>query len=203
VTDERKASWRISQAEAVQMDILPGWYATQGRRRLLAAAGAFSLALVWAMAGVVWATGPGDGTRWIVFALMAVTLVVYFPAVTLMNVATRGLTALTERNLDERQVGERLRATAVAHRLMTRLLAALACLTLVVGFLRGREHMVPGSTLLYLSLAVALTHFVLPLIVSCWRMPDPPPDDEEEEEGAERSSSAAGGAATGAPEAGA
>ncbi|GGL18344.1 hypothetical protein [Planomonospora parontospora] len=196
MTDGRKAPWRISQAEAVQMDILPGWYATQGRRRLLAAAGAFSLALAWAMAGVVWIIGPDGGTRWIVFALMAVMAVVYFPAVTLMNVATRGMTALTERNLDERQVGERLRATAVAHRLMTRLLAALACLTLGVGLLRGREHMVPGSTLLYLSLAVALTHFVLPLIVSCWRMPDPPPDDEDEDE---RSSSADGGAATGTP----
>ncbi|GGK64408.1 hypothetical protein Ppa06_18850 [Planomonospora parontospora subsp. parontospora] len=195
MTDGRKAPWRISQAEAVQMDILPGWYATRGRRRLLAATGAFSLGLAWAMAGVVWVAGPDEGARWIVLTLLAVMLVIYLPAVTLMNVATRGMTALTERNLDERQVGERLRATAVAHRLMTRLLAALACLTLVVGLLRGREHMVPGSTLLYLSLAVALTHFVLPLIVSCWRMPDPPPDDEDEDE---RSSSAGGGAA-GAP----
>ncbi|GII00440.1 hypothetical protein [Planobispora takensis] len=174
-----KERWQRSQAEVMQRDMLPAWYATRERRRLLAAGAALALALSWVNAVVAWVMGPTEAQRWIVLTLLVVMGLVYLPAVTLMNVATRGVTALAEQQLDERQLGERLRAVALAQRATTTILAALAVVFLVNGMFQGRGHTVPGSAMLYLFLALALTHFVLPLIVSCWRLPDPPPDDDD------------------------
>ncbi|GIH90423.1 hypothetical protein ACFFMN_07955 [Planobispora siamensis] len=171
--------WQRSQAEVMQRDMLPAWYATRERRRVLAAAAVFALALGWVNAVVAWVMGPTQTQRWIVLTLLVVMMVVYLPAVTLMNVATRGVTALAERQLDERQRGERLRAVALSHRTTTVILALLAVVFLVNGMAQGRGHTVSGSAMLHLFLALALTHFVLPLIVSCWRLPDPPPDDDD------------------------
>ncbi|MBG0830485.1 hypothetical protein HS041_22245 [Planomonospora sp. ID67723] len=181
----KKMSWseyrqmNLSRADIMQLDMLPGWYATRKRRRWLAGAGMFSLALQWINAAVSWAAEPDDGGNWIILTLLAVMMVIYLPAVTLMNIATRGLVELTERHLDERQVGERLRATTIAHRITTGLLAACFVTAVVAGVGGEGDYVVPERAVIMLIVALAMTHLVLPLIVSTWRLPDPLPDDEE------------------------
>lgn len=169
--------WQQAQAKALERDLLPGWYATRGRRRLLAAAGVLSLVIIWVDAVVTWALAPGDDAALVSFILLAVMLVLYLPAVTLLNIATRGVTALSERDLDERQVSERLRATALAHRVTTGILVAFFIAVFSVGVLQGPGYFLPGAALTTLAVALMLTHFVLPLLISAWRLPDPPPDE--------------------------
>ncbi|MEU4834721.1 hypothetical protein [Streptosporangium sp. NPDC023615] len=173
-----KENWRRTRVEALQGDYLPGWYATRRRRRLLAAAAAFGVSLFWVDAAVAWISGPGDGPVLVNIVLLTISLIVYLPAVSLLNVATRGVVELSEGDLDERQVGERLRATALAHRIMTGVLITLLVVVLVVGIPQKREFFMPGGALVLLTIALFMTHFVLPLIVSGWRLPDPPPDDD-------------------------
>jgi hypothetical protein len=173
-----KESWRRSRVEALQGDHLPGWYATRGRRRLIASAVALSLALLWADVAVSWASAPSDGADLSDFTLLALSGLIYFPAVSLLNIATRGIVELSERDLDERQVGERLRTVALAHRGTTGILVAVFVLALVAGVSQGRDHSMPGDAFFSLALALMLTHFVLPLVVSGWRLPDPPGDDD-------------------------
>ncbi|GIH79347.1 hypothetical protein [Planobispora longispora] len=170
---------RMNRADLIQLDMLPAWYATRERRRWLAGAGIFALALQWINAAVSWAVGPDDGGSRIILILVAIMMVIYLPAVTLMNIATRGLVELAERHLDERQVGERLRATTIAHRITTGLLTACFAAAVVAGMGGGDDYVVPERAVVMLVIALALTHFVLPLIVSTWRLPDPLPDNEE------------------------
>ncbi|GAA3422410.1 hypothetical protein [Streptosporangium vulgare] len=172
-----KESWRQTRVEVMQRDYLPGWYATRGRRRLIASAVVLSLTLLWADVAVSWAGAPSDGADLSDFALMALSLVIYLPAVSLLNIATRGVVELSERDLDERQVGERLRAVAIAHRVTTGVLAAVFVMAVALGTAQGRDYSMPGDAVLALALALGLTHFVLPLVVSGWRLPDPPGDD--------------------------
>ncbi|WP_436763886.1 hypothetical protein [Streptosporangium sp. V21-05] len=172
-----KEGWRQTRVEAMQRDYLPGWYATRGRRRLIASAVVVSLALLWADVAVSWNGVPGDGADLTDFTLLALSMVIYFPAVSLLNVATRGVVELAERDLDERQVGERLRAVAIAHRVTLGILVAVFVTAIVLGMSQGRDYSVPGDAFLALILALGLTHFVLPLVVSGWRLADPPGDD--------------------------
>ncbi|MEU8381694.1 hypothetical protein [Streptosporangium sp. NPDC048865] len=176
------STWKenLSQArvDAVERDRLPGWYATQGRRRLIASAVALSLALLWVDVPVSWAGAPSDGADLSDFALLALSMVIYFPAVTLLNIATRGVVNLAERHLDERQLAERLRTVAIAHRGTTGILVALFVTAIALGATQGRDYSMPGDAFFSLALALALTHFVIPLVVSGWRLPDPPGDDD-------------------------
>ncbi|GAA3158027.1 hypothetical protein GCM10010466_55970 [Planomonospora alba] len=180
MTDDRRPSWRISQAEAVQMDILPGWYATRARRRRLAALGAVAVALLWVDVVPAW-TAERDDTPWPFFALLGISTVLALPTISLLNVATRGVTALAEKQLDERQVAERLRATALAHRVMHGVLASLAVALLTAGVLVPDEIDVPASAALMTLIALFMTNMMAPLLISAWRLPDPPPDDEDED----------------------
>jgi len=173
-----KESWRQTRVEVMRRDHLPGRYATRGRRRLIASAVVLSLALLWADVAVSWTGAPSDGADLSDFALLALSLVIYLPAVSLLNIATRGVVDLSERDLDERQVGERLRTVAIAHRLTTGILAAVFVMALALGVALGREYSMPGDASFALTLALALTHFVLPLVVSGWRLPDPPGDED-------------------------
>ncbi|MEU3169115.1 hypothetical protein [Streptosporangium sp. NPDC006930] len=75
-------------------------------------------------------------------------------------------------------MGERLRTVAIAHRLTTGILAAVFVMALALGVALGREYSMPGDASFALTLALALTHFVLPLVVSGWRLPDPPGDED-------------------------
>jgi hypothetical protein len=171
--------WQQAQAKAMERDLLPGWYATRRRRRMLAAAGMFAVGLVWVDAAVSWSIGPSDDATRISLILLAVMFVIYMPTVTLLNIATRGVNELAERQLDERQAGERLRAIALAHRIMLGILVVLVAVALAAGLARGGPgSSVPTTTVVQLSIALMLTHLVLPLIVVAWRLPDLPPDDE-------------------------
>ena len=125
--------WQQAQAKAMERDLLPGWYATRGRRRLLAAAGMFAVGLMWVDAAVSWSIGPGDDSHPHQPHPVAVMFVIYMPTVTLLNIATRGVNELAERQLDERQVGERLRAIALAHRIMLGILVVLVAVALAAG----------------------------------------------------------------------
>ncbi|MEV6862142.1 hypothetical protein AB0M44_14235 [Streptosporangium subroseum] len=171
--------WQQAQAKAMERDLLPGWYATRGRRRMLAAAGMVAVGLMWVDAAVSWSIGPSDNATRISLILLAVMFVIYMPTVTLLNIATRGVNELAERQLDERQTGERLRAIALAHRIMLGILVVLVAVALAAGLARGGPgSSVPTTMVVQLSIALMLTHFVLPLIIAAWRLPDLPPDDE-------------------------
>ncbi len=168
---------RQSRAEIMQHDVLPGWYATRGRRRLIASVVVLALALLWADVPVSWADAQGDGDELSDFTLLAISLVLCIPAISLLNIATRGVVELSERDLDERQVGERLRAVAISHRITSGILVALYVTALVAGSSRGPDYSMPADAIVSLTLALGLTHFMLPLVVSGWRLPDPPGDD--------------------------
>lgn len=173
-----KESWRQTRAEVLQRQEGPHWYSTRGARRLISAAVALSLVLLWADVAFSWADAPNESTDLSDFALMALSMVIYFPAVTLLNIATRGVVEMSERNLDERQIGERLRTVAIAHQVTTGILAVLYVTALVAGSSRGPDYSMPADAIVSMALALLLTHFVLPLIVSAWRLPDPPDDDD-------------------------
>ncbi|MET8050941.1 hypothetical protein ABZU75_25405 [Streptosporangium sp. NPDC005286] len=174
----RKKGKLPTRVEIMQRDYLPSWYATRGRRRLLASAVVLATSLLWVDAAISWAVPRDDRSALAGLALLAIAMVVYLPAVTLLNVATRGVVELRERDLDERQVGERLRTVAIAHRVTTGILVALATVAIGVGIARGRDHSLPWDALVSVTIALFLTHFVLPLIISGWRLPDPPNDDD-------------------------
>lgn len=173
-----KESPHQTRLDALERDYLPGWYATRGRRRLIASAVALSLVLLWVDVPVSWADTPGEGADLSDFTLLALSMVIYFPAVTLLNIATRGVVSLAERRLDERQLAERLRTVAISHRGTTGILAALFVTAIALGIAQGRDYSMPGNAFFALALALALTHFVLPLVVSGWRLPDPPGDED-------------------------
>ncbi len=172
-----KENLRQTRVEVMQRDYLPGWYATRGRRRLIASAVILSLALLWLDVAVSWSGAPSDGADLSDFTLLALSMVIYFPAVSLLNVATRGVVELSERDLDERQIGERLRAVAIAHRVTMGILVAVFVTAIALGMTQGRDYSMPGDAFFALALALGLTHFVLPLVISGWRLPDPPGDD--------------------------
>jgi len=169
--------WNRGRLQAFETPVLASWYRTRRRRRILVLLVAAGLALVWAWAILSWAIAPEETPLAADLALLAGMLLLYLPGVTALNAATRGSLELPERYLDERQLGERLRAVHTAHRLGTLPPAVLAVAALVVGW--GREATVPVSVVFLLLLALALTHFVLPLLVAGWRMSDPPADEEE------------------------
>ncbi|MFF3441189.1 hypothetical protein [Streptosporangium sp. NPDC002721] len=173
-----KETWSKSRAELLQPDELPGWYATRSRRRLIASVVILALALLWADVAVSWADAPGDGDELSDFALLAISTVLCIPAISLLNIATRGVVELSERDLDERQVAERLRTVAISQRIMSGILVALFVTALVGGSLPGPDYSMPADAIFSLALALMLTHFMLPLIVAGWRLPDPPGDDD-------------------------
>ncbi|MFD7919121.1 hypothetical protein ACFV3R_07855 [Streptomyces sp. NPDC059740] len=101
------------------------WIATAARRR---AAVALHVALTVAGLGTTWVLAVADGEtvlRWTALALL-VLLVPWCYATGFLNSATRGLLELRARVLDERQLAERARVQARAHRL-TLYLLLLAC----------------------------------------------------------------------------
>jgi len=162
----------------MEIDVLPSWYATRGRRRALAAAGLATTAALWADAVAAWALAPDRGMFTVHYALLAAATVVAAPVIVLLNVATRGVTHLAERHLDERQIGERLRAQAVANRITLGLITIAGAGVFLATFRQGAEAQVPGFAVILILYALGMTHLMLPLFVAAWRMPDPPPPDE-------------------------
>jgi hypothetical protein len=176
------AWWENQQRKQYDRLQDPRWqhlWDTRLKRRRLAAAGGASLALLWTSIPVIWFTAPSDLAMYITMSLIAVALVIYFPVVSLLNVATKGAAATTMRLLDERQVAERLRANSIAHRLTTWVLGGLFLTAAIVSLSTDENTMVIPTAVVYpLAFTLWLTQYVLPLLISGWRLPDPPPEDD-------------------------
>ncbi|WP_397560547.1 hypothetical protein [Spongiactinospora sp. 9N601] len=167
--------WRHRQAEVMQQDVAPSWYATRTRRHALVGAHGVALALLWT-AAVLWLFSMEGGGR-VGTVLIVAGLALAIPTISLLNLATRGTTALAEESLDERQLADRMRAMATAHRGTMIMLAIVGAGALVTGLIAGRELSLPVTGVLQLTIATGLTHMMLPLLVSAWQLPDPPAED--------------------------
>jgi len=164
---------------------LPARYARRRPRRILAGAGAVTLGLFWVDAAVSWALAPSDTAMIANFVILGVLVVVGFPLAGQLIAVTRGLISKREHELDERQLGARLRAFASAHRATTFVLVAVLVATMVADR-DGRESQIPGAAVFLILFALLATHVLLPLVVAAWQAADPPADDDEnEDEGAE------------------
>ncbi|WP_204055642.1 hypothetical protein [Microbispora corallina] len=169
--------WNRRVEQSVQEDRMTALYRTRARRRLLVAAGAVSVLVLWADATVSWFIAPSDTAVLVNFVLLLVMLAFFVPAVTALNIATRGLASLPERRLDERQVAERLRAFTQANIAMRLILGAVLVAIVAATWEGGPAVRVPGAAVFLGVMALLWTHYLLPLLVAGWRLPDPPPDD--------------------------
>ncbi|WP_182882949.1 hypothetical protein [Microbispora sp. H10949] len=175
--------WDAHVVRSMEHERFVPLYRTRARRRLLVASGATGLLMMWADAVVTWRIAPSDAAVVADFVLLALMLVLYLPAVTALNAATRGLASLPERRLDERQVAERLRAYTKANTLMRVVLTVVLAVVFAVMWGGGRTAQVPAAAVVLVLVALWLTHLILPLLVAGWRLPDPPPDDEPDQAG--------------------
>ncbi|MCT4357857.1 hypothetical protein M5362_32645 [Streptomyces sp. Je 1-79] len=150
-----------------------GLYATASRRRLLVGAHAALTAVgVGAWIGAVF--GP---SFWPVLVVAAALL----PWVVLtgaLNGSTRGLLELRGRMLDERQLVERDRVRALAHRITLWVLIAAALGTGAYGMMTDaplREAVTP------VLVGVLAVHWIMPLWVAALRVQDDVVDDAGDE----------------------
>ncbi|MCG5219834.1 hypothetical protein [Streptosporangium sp. KLBMP 9127] len=170
---------RRLQAEKLQDDRWHHLLDTRRKRRRLAGAGVLALALQWTSIPVIWFAAPSDLARNITISSLAISLMIYLPVVSLLNVATKGSTGLAEHLLDERQVIERRRAITVAHRATTWVLGGLFLTAALVTNRATQDTMTIPTAIIYpLAFVLWLTHYVLPLLIAGWRLPDPPPEDD-------------------------
>jgi hypothetical protein len=148
-------------------------YATAGRRRLVVAV---HIALTAASIAAWLGTVVGEG-RWAVYVLPAL-LLPWCVATGLINAATRGLLELRGRALDERQLAEKHRVVARAHRLTTWLLLAVA---VGVGAFTGLGGADTGGLAFSVLFAVFVVHWIAPLWVAGLTAAEGPMDDETED----------------------
>ncbi|GAA3492583.1 MULTISPECIES: hypothetical protein [Streptomyces] len=148
--------------------------ATKGRRRAAVAA---SVTLTVADVALVVQVFAYD-QRWAVFALIPVTLL-WCLAAGVLNGATAGLFELRARALDERQLMERERARATAHRMTGALvIGAAAGLWLAAWASDGqltRAYVAP------LLVGVFVLLWMMPLWVAGLQVQDTPADDFEDD----------------------
>ncbi|MEE1820342.1 hypothetical protein PUR59_35685 [Streptomyces sp. SP18ES09] len=144
-------------------------YATAPRRRLLVGA---HIALTATGVGAWIATvfGPGYGELVLVVAVLLPWMVL----TGMLNGSTRGLLELRGRMLDERQLIERDRVRALAHRLTLWLLVAVAGAVGVYGVVADAPLRAAVTPVLVGVLAV---HWMMPLWVAGLRVQDDLGDD--------------------------
>ncbi|OEJ25430.1 hypothetical protein AR457_14160 [Streptomyces agglomeratus] len=117
----------------------------------------------------------GERRDWALVVILALLLPWCF-ATGVINTATRGLLELRGRVLDERQLAERDRARARAHRLTSGLLLAAALGVGAAGWTGG----VPVEGLIAPVLAAVLaTHWLMPLWVAGLMVRDEPADEPD------------------------
>ncbi|WP_214414835.1 hypothetical protein [Sphaerisporangium fuscum] len=154
------------------------WYGTRRGRRTSVVLGGVALALGWGSSIVCWFLAPSEVAMWSTFALTAIGLVLYAGVFAVLAVASGGVIGLAEAKLDERQLAERRRAYALAHRGS----AAMLAVALMVAMLMpdDGDHFVhaPAAALFMFMLAGLTTHLILPHLVIGWRLPDPPDEDD-------------------------
>ncbi|MFJ2739130.1 hypothetical protein ACIO3O_05635 [Streptomyces sp. NPDC087440] len=147
-------------------------HATKGRRRAAVAA---HIALTGAFVACLTVLYAAD-QLWAAFALLAL-LVPYVVTTGILNAATRGLVELRSRVLDERQLAERERARAVAHRMTGALiLGAAVGLWLAAWCTDGQLTRAYAAPLLG---GVFVLHWLMPLWVAALQVKDVPVEDLE------------------------
>ncbi|MEU6218484.1 hypothetical protein ABZ845_13335 [Streptomyces sp. NPDC047022] len=147
-------------------------YATAARRRSVVAA---HLVLTAAVSALMAYSSLTEGKPIWAAVAMVVLLLPWMVATGAINAATRGLLELRGRALDERQLAERARVQARAHRIMTLLLAATAAGLLIAGATVG--HALTGYTAPALIAVLAL-HWLMPLWVAGLTAQDEPAEDD-------------------------
>ncbi|RII21078.1 hypothetical protein DSC45_01560 [Streptomyces sp. YIM 130001] len=144
-------------------------HGSAARRRAVVIA---HLVLTAAMAGA-FVVSMAMESRWVLVALL-VLLVPWCVATGMINSATRGLLELRARALDERQLAERDRAMARAHRLST----AVAGAAFVAAAAATRFGDVDAGVLLLPALGLVLVaHWLMPLWVAGLSVADEPVDE--------------------------
>ncbi|KRD23506.1 MULTISPECIES: hypothetical protein [unclassified Streptomyces] len=144
-------------------------YATATRRRAVIGAH-----LLLTVAGfTAWATTIFSDARWPLFAMLAV-LPLWTVATGVINGATRGLLELRTRMLDERQLAERDRVHAVAHRITGALLLLGAVGVGAAGWFGDVRVEGLAAPVLFAALTV---HLLMPLWVAGLRIQDDPAED--------------------------
>ncbi|WP_241518608.1 hypothetical protein [Streptomyces sp. CB03238] len=121
----------------------------------------------------LWLGSVHLGPLWMPFALLALVLP-WCVAMGAINGATRGLLELRGHMLDERQLHERDRVRAIAHRITLGLLFAGAAGTGLAAWLGGVRY--DGGVLFPVLFALLVTHWMLPAWVACLRVQDDAPD---------------------------
>ncbi|MFF9851077.1 hypothetical protein [Streptomyces litmocidini] len=145
-------------------------YATAARRRLLVGAH-FALTVTGVGAWIATVFGPGYGPA----VVVAVVLLPWMVLTGMLNGSTRGLLELRGRMLDERQLVERDRVRALAHRITLWSLVAAVAGTGAYGVLTDvalRGAVTP------LLVGVLAAHWMMPLWVAGLRVQDDLGDDE-------------------------
>ncbi|MFE0251880.1 hypothetical protein [Streptomyces sp. NPDC059010] len=147
-------------------------HATAGRRRLAVAAhAALTLAIVALFAHFFLSRAEAV---WAAVVAAALTLP-WMMAQGMINRATRGLLELRERALDERQLAERNRVLARAHRITTGLLAVAAIGLLVTA---GADGDVLRNYAVSALATVLVAHFVMPSWLAGLTAQDEPTEEE-------------------------
>ncbi|WP_181786705.1 hypothetical protein [Streptomyces phytophilus] len=149
-------------------------FATAGRRRAVVGAHVALTAAALTCAGLLYALD----TAWLV-APLAVLLVLWMVATGLLNGGTRGLLELRTRMLDERQLADRDRAGAVAHRAATALLAVAAGV-FVLAEAVGADGL-PGVPAVWVLVYALAAVWLMPLWVAGLQARDEPADEFSEE----------------------
>ncbi|MFJ6569910.1 hypothetical protein ACIQNU_21055 [Streptomyces sp. NPDC091292] len=146
-------------------------YATAARRRT-------AVAVHITLTAAAVATGIGmyaGGQPWLAYTLLALILP-WCVATGVINAATRGLLELRTHVLDERQLAERDRVHARAHRLTTCLLGC-AVIGVAASDLTGR--VAAGTLLVPVIAAVFVAHWLMPLWVAGLAVRDEPVEGPE------------------------
>ncbi|GAA2414084.1 hypothetical protein GCM10010420_49530 [Streptomyces glaucosporus] len=146
-----------------------GVHATRARRRGLVAAHV-ALTAAW-LAALLSVADHG----WTAAAALAAVTLAWCVVTGMLNLATRGLLELRTRVLDERQLAERGRAFAIAHRAFL----ALQLATLLWVFLAYRgDGQVSARVLAGTVVVLLATHWLLPLWSAALIARDAPAEDD-------------------------
>jgi hypothetical protein len=161
--------------QAMQQEV-PARYSSRTGRHRMVGLGVACLALIWAAAVICWYLAPSTTAMVSTFVLcglaLAIGVWVYGTLLLVSGVSGR----IPEHLMDERQLQQRYRAHADAHRLT--LLLVFVTFFLVM-LMMGDADQVPAAALVVLFLALLATVAALPVLIASWKMPDPPAADEE------------------------
>ncbi|MFI0260477.1 hypothetical protein ACH4OW_15750 [Streptomyces sp. NPDC017056] len=146
-------------------------YATAGRRRAVVIAHVLLTAASLAALFSAFATA----TVWLSFVPLML-LLPWCIATGVINAATRGLLELRTRVLDERQLAERDRVRALAHRLTTYVLLCAVAGGIVVGELGG---LTAGGVVLPVLISAFAVHWLMPMWVAGMTAQDEPADETD------------------------